>query len=242
VILVTGGTGYIGSHTVVELMASGKDVFIVDNLCNSKASVLDRIERIAGRRPGFAQLDVRDRDALRRLLSAHRIDAVIHFAGLKAVGESVARPLAYFDNNVSGSVALFECMLEAGVKTIVFSSSATVYGASGLICHQRAARSFHLAGVQLPVCGRCASLYFSGALGAVLGWTASKRPRTVSWTRRLLLWAALPTALSVVLEFSGLLDPLNVGRALCALPLGAAAGWIFVQSLRSEERGAVTVG
>jgi len=128
VILVTGGTGYIGSHTVVELMASGKDVFIVDNLCNSKASVLDRIERIAGRRPGFAQLDVRDRDALRRLLSAHRIDAVIHFAGLKAVGESVARPLAYFDNNVSGSVALFECMLEAGVKTIVFSSSATVYG------------------------------------------------------------------------------------------------------------------
>jgi uncharacterized membrane protein len=124
----------------------------------------------------------------------------------------------------------------------LISAAATVYGASGLICHQRAARSFHLAGVQLPVCGRCASLYFSGALGAMLGWTASKRPRTVSWTRRLLLWAALPTALSVVLEFSGLLDPLNVGRALCALPLGAAAGWIFVQSLRSEERGAVTVG
>jgi UDP-glucose 4-epimerase len=128
VILVTGGTGYIGSHTVVELMASGKDVLIVDNLCNSKASVLDRIERIAGRRPGFAQLDVRDRIALRKLFSAHRIDAVIHFAGLKAVGESVTRPLAYYDNNVSGSVALFECMVEAGVKTIVFSSSATVYG------------------------------------------------------------------------------------------------------------------
>ncbi len=129
-ILVTGGTGYIGSHTVVELMASGKDVLIVDNLCNSKASVLDRIERIAGRRPGFAQLDVRDRNALRRLFSAHRIDAVIHFAGLKAVGESVTQPLAYYDNNVSGSVALFECMVEAGVKTIVFSSSATVYGDS----------------------------------------------------------------------------------------------------------------
>jgi len=130
VILVTGGTGYIGSHTVVELMASGKDVLIVDNLCNSKASVLDRIERIAGRRPGFAQLDVRDRIALRKLFSAHHIDAVIHFAGLKAVGESVTRPLAYYDNNVSGSVALFECMVEARVKTIVFSSSATVYGDS----------------------------------------------------------------------------------------------------------------
>jgi UDP-glucose 4-epimerase len=128
VILITGGTGYIGSHTVVELMAAGHDVFIVDNLCNSKASVLDRIERIAGRRPGFAQLDVRDRAALRKLFSANRIDAVIHFAGLKAVGESVARPLAYYDNNVSGSVALFECMLVAGVTTIVFSSSATVYG------------------------------------------------------------------------------------------------------------------
>ena len=129
-ILVTGGTGYIGSHTVVELMASGKDVLIVDNLCNSKASVLDRIERIAGRRPGFAQLDVRDRIALRKLFSAHRVDAVIHFAGLKAVGESVTLPLAYYDNNVSGSVALFECMVEARVKTIVFSSSATVYGDS----------------------------------------------------------------------------------------------------------------
>ncbi len=129
-ILVTGGTGYIGSHTVVELMASGKDVLIVDNLCNSKASVLDRIERIAGRRPGFAQLDVRDRIALRKLFSAHHIDAVIHFAGLKAVGESVTQPLAYYDNNVSGSVALFECMVEAEVKTIVFSSSATVYGDS----------------------------------------------------------------------------------------------------------------
>ncbi len=127
-ILITGGTGYIGSHTVVELMAAGHDVFIIDNLCNSKASVLDRIERIAGRRPGFAQIDVRDRAALRQLFADHRFDAVIHFAGLKAVGESVEKPLAYYDNNVSGSVALVECMLEAGLKTIVFSSSATVYG------------------------------------------------------------------------------------------------------------------
>jgi len=126
--LITGGTGYIGSHTVVELIAAGHDVFVIDNLCNSKPSVLDRIEQITGRRPGFARIDVRDRLALRQLFSEHRFEAVIHFAGLKAVGESVARPLAYYDNNVSGSVALIECMLEAGLKTIVFSSSATVYG------------------------------------------------------------------------------------------------------------------
>ncbi len=127
-ILVTGGAGFIGSHTVVELVAAGHEVLIVDNLCNSKASILARIERITGRRPGYAQLDVRDGAALRRLFSMHRFDAVIHFAGLKAVGESVAKPLMYYDNNVSGSVTLFECMKQAGVKTIVFSSSATVYG------------------------------------------------------------------------------------------------------------------
>ena len=127
-ILVTGGTGYIASHTVVELMAAGQDAFIIDNLCNSKPSVLDRVARIAGRRPEFAQIDVRDRAALRRLFAEQRFDAVIHFAGLKAVGESVQQPLAYYDNNVCGSVALLECMAEAGVKTLVFSSSATVYG------------------------------------------------------------------------------------------------------------------
>lgn len=127
-ILVTGGTGYIGSHTAVELVLAGHDVFIVDNLCNSKMSVLDRIEQISGRRPGFRELDIRDRTALRRIFSEHRFDAVIHFAGLKAVGDSVAHPLVYYDNNVSGSVALIECMAEADVKTMVFSSSATVYG------------------------------------------------------------------------------------------------------------------
>ena len=127
-VLVTGGTGYIGSHAVVELLSAGADVVIVDNLCNSKVSVLDRIARIAGRRPEFEQIDVRDRSALRRLFASRRFDAVVHFAGLKAVGESVEKPLAYYDNNVAGSVALFECMAEAGVKTLVFSSSATVYG------------------------------------------------------------------------------------------------------------------
>jgi UDP-glucose 4-epimerase len=126
--LVTGGTGYIGSHTVVELLATGYDVFIIDNLCNSKASVLDRIEKIAGRRPEFAQIDTRDRSALRDLMSARRFNAVAHFAGLKSVRESVEKPLAYYDNNVSGSQVLLECMAEAGVRTIVFSSSATVYG------------------------------------------------------------------------------------------------------------------
>lgn len=127
-ILVTGGLGYIGSHTVVELMAAGQEVFIVDNLVNSKISVLDRIERIAGCRPGFARLDVRDRAAMRELFAARKFSAVIHFAGLKAVGESVAKPLAYYDNNVSGSLVLFETMAWAGIKRLVFSSSATVYG------------------------------------------------------------------------------------------------------------------
>ncbi len=127
-ILVTGGTGYVGSHAVVELISAGYDIFVIDNLCNSKASVLDRIGRIAGRRPEFMQIDIRDRSTLRKLFSGRRFDAVVHFAGLKAVEESVAKPLAYYDNNVSGSLTLLECMSEAGVKTMVFSSSATVYG------------------------------------------------------------------------------------------------------------------
>ncbi len=127
-ILVTGGTGYIGSHTVVELMQAGFEVLIVDNFCNSKASVLERIERIVGRRPGFVEADIRDRKAMRALFSGYHLDAVIHFAGLKAVGESVAQPIRYYDNNINGSLVLFETMAEAGVKTLVFSSSATVYG------------------------------------------------------------------------------------------------------------------
>ena len=125
---MTGGTGYIGSHTVVQLLAAGRDVVIVDNFCNSKPTVLDRIERISGRRPGFAEIDIRDRSALRDLMLASRFGAVVHFAGLKAVGESVKQPLAYYANNVLGSLALLECMVEAEVRTIVFSSSAAVYG------------------------------------------------------------------------------------------------------------------
>ncbi len=127
-ILVTGGTGYVGSHATVELLAAGYDVFVIDNLSNSSATVLDRIEDIAKRRPGFEVMDVRDRQALRRLFTSQHFDAVIHFAGLKAVGESVNIPLAYYDTNVTGSLTLLESMVDHGIKTLVFSSSATVYG------------------------------------------------------------------------------------------------------------------
>jgi UDP-glucose 4-epimerase len=128
-VLVTGGAGYIGSHTCIELMAAGHQVVVVDNLCNSKQESLVRVERIAGQPlRAFVQADIRDRTAMRAVFAAHDIDAVIHFAGLKAVGESVAKPLEYYDNNVSGTVALCEVMAEAGVKTLAFSSSATVYG------------------------------------------------------------------------------------------------------------------
>lgn len=127
-ILVTGGTGYIGSHACVTLMAAGHDVTIVDNLSNSKLEIVGCIEKIAGRRPSFVEGDVRDRALLRRVFADRQVDAVIHFAGLKAVGESVAQPLRYYDCNVSGSIALCEVMAEAAVKTLIFSSSATVYG------------------------------------------------------------------------------------------------------------------
>lgn len=127
-ILVTGGMGYIGSHTVVELLAAGHEVLIFDNIANSKRSVLERIERISGRLPRFVEGDIRDHSALRAVFAAHEVTAVIHFAGLKAVGESVAQPLRYYDNNVVGTLVLLECMREAGVATLVFSSSATVYG------------------------------------------------------------------------------------------------------------------
>ncbi len=127
-ILVTGGTGYIGSHTVVELLAAGKDVLILDNYANSSPKVLERIADISGRRPAFREGDIRDVDGLRALFAAHRIEAVIHFAGLKAVGESVEQPLTYYDNNVNGTLCLLQAMRQVGVRRLVFSSSATVYG------------------------------------------------------------------------------------------------------------------
>lgn len=132
-ILVTGGTGYIGSHTVVRLLEVGARVVVLDNLCNSKREVVNRIEKITGKQLDFIIGDIRDRATLRSLFSAHQVDAVIHFAGLKAVGESEAEPLKYYDNNVTGSVVLFEEMARANIKTLVFSSSATVYGDPGVV-------------------------------------------------------------------------------------------------------------
>lgn len=127
-ILVTGGAGYIGSHTCVELAAAGYEVVIADNLCNSRRSVIDRIDRIAGCKFAFHQGDISDPAFLKEVFSQYRLEAVIHFAGLKAVGESVAKPLLYYDNNVAGTLTLMEAMKVAGVKNMVFSSSATVYG------------------------------------------------------------------------------------------------------------------
>ena len=127
-ILVTGGAGYIGSHTVVLLQEAGYDVVVLDNLCNSHDEVFNRIEQISGRRPVFVQGDIRDRVCLDQIFNQHSIDSVIHFAGLKAVGESAVIPLEYYQNNVHGTAVLCEAMAAAGVKKLVFSSSATVYG------------------------------------------------------------------------------------------------------------------
>ena len=127
-ILVTGGAGYIGSHTCVELLAAGADVTVFDNFSNSHPESLARVERITGRKLRTVRGDLRDRAALTQALRESAASAVIHFAGLKAVGESVARPLEYYDNNVAGALNLLEAMRACGVKTLVFSSSATVYG------------------------------------------------------------------------------------------------------------------
>lgn len=127
-ILVTGGAGYIGSHTVVQLLEAGQQVLILDNLSNSKPMVLQRIARITGRQAEFVEGDVRDQRLLDYLFREYPLRAVIHFAGLKAVGESVAQPLRYYENNVGGGIALFDAMQRANVRTLVFSSSATVYG------------------------------------------------------------------------------------------------------------------
>ena len=127
-ILVTGGAGYIGSHTVVELLNLGKEVVIVDNLSNSSILVLDRIKAITGKRPTFYELDVCDKQGLRKVFEQESIEAAIHFAGYKAVGESVQKPVMYYENNIMSTLALVEVMSEFKVKKIVFSSSATVYG------------------------------------------------------------------------------------------------------------------
>lgn len=127
-ILVTGGAGYIGSHTVVELQNSGYDVVVCDNLCNSSRKSLERVEKITGKPVKFYLADILDRDAMENIFENEQIDSVIHFAGLKAVGESVAKPWEYYNNNISGTLVLVDVMRKHGCKNIIFSSSATVYG------------------------------------------------------------------------------------------------------------------
>jgi UDP-glucose 4-epimerase len=127
-LLVTGGAGYIGSHTALALLQAGHSVVVLDNLCNATAESLKRVAQLAGRAPVFVKGDIRDRAVLDRLFAEHAVDAVLHFAGLKAVGESVAQPLRYYDNNVHGSQVLLQACADAGVFNVVFSSSATVYG------------------------------------------------------------------------------------------------------------------
>lgn len=127
-ILVTGGAGYIGSHTLVELLNSGQQVLVLDNLSNASAASLARVAEITGKQPAFIEGDIRDAALLDTLFAEHKISSVVHFAGLKAVGESVAQPLRYYDNNVNGTLVLVNAMQKAGVFKLVFSSSATVYG------------------------------------------------------------------------------------------------------------------
>ena len=127
-ILVTGGAGYIGSHTCIELIKAGYEVVVVDNLYNSSKESLKRVEAIVGQEIKFYEADIRDAAAMKNVFDNEKIDAVIHFAGLKAVGESVAKPITYYDNNINGTLVLCNAMKEAGVKNIIFSSSATVYG------------------------------------------------------------------------------------------------------------------
>lgn len=127
-VLLTGGTGFIGSHTAVCLIESGHTAVLYDNLSNSKPEVVDAIETITGARPAFVEGDIRDGAKLVETLKAYEIDAVIHFAGLKAVGESVEKPLLYYDNNIAGTVTLLQAMKECGVNKLIFSSSSTVYG------------------------------------------------------------------------------------------------------------------
>ena len=141
-VLVTGGAGYIGSHTCVELLDRGYDVVIVDNLVNSNPKSIQRVEEITGKKVTFYQNDVRDREALDRILDTHKdIDCCIHFAGLKAVGESVSMPLEYYDNNLNSTVTLCEALRDHGVKNIVFSSSATVYSGDNEVPLREASRT-----------------------------------------------------------------------------------------------------
>lgn len=152
-VLVTGGAGYIGSHTVVELQTAGYDVVVVDNLSNSSEKSLERVEKITGKKAKFYQADIRDKEALQKIFDNEKIDSCIHFAGLKAVGESVQKPLMYYENNIGGTITLLEVMKENNVKKIIFSSSATVYGDP----------------VEIPITENCSK----GSCTNPYGWTKS---------------------------------------------------------------------
>lgn len=152
-ILITGGVGFIGSHTVIELQNNGYEVVVLDNLSNSKEKVLERIEAITGKKVPFYKADIRDREALENIFKNEKIDSCIHFAGLKAVGESVEKPLEYYENNISGTLVLLDVMRQNGCKNIIFSSSATVYGDP----------------VQIPITEECPK----GQCTNPYGWTKS---------------------------------------------------------------------
>ena len=132
-ILVTGGAGYIGSHTIIELDKAGHEVVVVDNLCNSSSKSLERVSSIIGKPIPFYQVDIRDRKGLDKVLEEHKVDACIHFAGLKAVGESCVKPFEYYENNINGTLVLIDALRSHGCKNIIFSSSATVYGNPAII-------------------------------------------------------------------------------------------------------------
>ena len=132
-ILVTGGAGYIGSHTLVELLAAGHSVYVIDNLCNSSRRALERVEKISGCKVPFCDVDIRDREGLEKVFAENSFDCCIHFAGLKAVGESVVKPWEYYENNIGGTLVLVDVMRKHGCKNIIFSSSATVYGDPAVI-------------------------------------------------------------------------------------------------------------
>ena len=132
-VLVTGGAGYIGSHTIVELIKAGHSVTVVDNLCNSSSESIRRVEQLTGTHIPFFKTDIRDREGLNAILDKHPVDACIHFAGLKAVGESVSLPWEYYENNINGTLVLVDVLRKRGCKNIIFSSSATVYGDPAMI-------------------------------------------------------------------------------------------------------------
>jgi UDP-glucose 4-epimerase len=167
-ILVTGGAGYIGSHTTLALLQAGFEVVVLDNVCNASGESLRRVAQLAGREPVFVEGDIRDRALLDKLLVQDSVQAVLHFAGLKAVGESVSQPLRYYDNNVGGTVTLCQAMAAAGVFTLVFSSSATVYGDPAIVPITES----HLAGHTTNPYGR--SKYM---VEQVLGDLAASDPR-----------------------------------------------------------------